>query len=207
MSDFEDDVRIGAEHISYGRTYEMCFDGELGSLTSLDAKGHLDDLTVELFMATAVSEWIGDDEPNIFGIEVEHLWRKEYPFVPDTEDEDDEYESRWSFGYTENEIEGSIAVTRFSIASPWSFAALSPEGPQLERNRRTHEYDEEGVDYFPILCVNHPDEPAQSGVHQSQVINPPLVIRDYVYFCRPCSDRFHERLAEARKKALAELAG
>lgn len=82
-----------------------------------------------------------------------------------------------------------------------------------------------GWDYW---CLNHPYEPASSGIPASQVIDgedsvlkrmEELTQQDdprydvdnrkgmgsYIYLCRECSTDFHERLGEARKKALARL--
>lgn len=196
------------DRFEYDCTYEMCFDGEIGSLVSLDARGHLPDAEVELFMATVVVEEVGDrdDEPLTFGIEVSHLWRREHPFVPDDGDEhEEEYEKRWTYSYSADETEGSIAVTKFEIASPWSAPRLHPHGPRLERNRRTHEFDEEGVDYYPILCANHPDRTASTGYPEHQVIDPEFVLDGYVNMCSECSASFSQRLSEARKRVRETL--
>lgn len=198
----DESVRIGDDVIAYDKTYEMGFDGEMGSLVSLDAEGHLDDRAVELFMASAVAEAFECEEgPLAMGFDVEYLWRSTHPY-DDGDFDPEEIGERWTFSYTGDEREGAVPVTRFQVNSTWTLPALSEDGDRMFRNRRTGEFDVEGVDYFPIVCVNHPDEVAVSGVHESQVIDPPRVIDRYVYFCRPCSERFHARLTEARKRAL-----
>ena len=204
MNDFAERLVLPGVDIAYGTTHEMGYDGEIGSLCSLDASGHLDDADVEVFLASAFDEYFWDEEPLTFGIEVEHLWRVTQPFeFLDGEEPEDGHAERWTYHYLTAERSGAIPVTRFLIDSPWSFPATSPEGPRLERNRRTHEFDVEGVDYFPMLCVNHPDRPATTGYPESSVIDPPLVIDGTVPMCGECSRSFSERLAEARRKALA----
>lgn len=192
--------------LNYESTYEMCFDGEIGSLVSLDAFGHLTDAEVDLFMVTAIVDEVGDrdEEPLTFGIEVSHLWRVTHPFVPDEMDESDDYESRWTFSYSEEQTPGAIPVTKFEVASPRSVPRLEPNSPRLERNRRTHEFDVTGVDYFPVVCVNHPEEPATTGYPESRVIDPKLVLDGYVHMCQPCSRDFSLRLEEAYRKAREE---
>lgn len=117
----------------YDTTHEMC-DGDLGSVMSIDAHGHLDDADVEMFMATAVAEELYDTLD--FGLEVEHLWRSMHP-LDDEEYDEEETGERWEYSYSAEERLGAIAVTRFQVASPWAFAGDA-------RSRQLHEADASG---------------------------------------------------------------
>lgn len=88
---------------------------------------------------------------------------------------------------------------------------------------------ESGWDYW---CINHPCEPATSGIPATQCIDGEVFVTQrlieleqeteprydvhrwdsrfgssssYIYMCRECSDDFHDRLAAARKEALSKL--
>lgn len=245
----------------YDPTYEMCFDGELGSLISLDAHGHLDARDVEMFMATAVADEFYDTLD--FGFEVECLWRTEHPYVDDEFDAE-EIGERWTYHYNAAETDGAIAVTRFQVASPWAFAGDARSGqvssadaesplrvtvagvrqrvcptcgngtltppskwsttarcdgddcsyqlppkPTIVRRgsqyARREDFDGWG-DRFPLMCINHPDEPATTGIPAEQVIDADdAAIDGSVHMCHPCSKGFQQRMAKARQLAMAPL--
>ena len=188
-------------------TYECGFDGELGSVMSLDAHGHLSFDDAEVFLADTVERELRDagfDESPAFGLEIERLWRGEHPLELE-DDPDDGYGNRWTYSYTETERPGAVPVTRFQIASPWSRAATSAGGPRANRDRKTNEFIDEGVDYFPLMCIHHPDEPAVSGMPEHLFIDPSpeSVIDGNVHYCAPCLSAFNTRLRVAREKVLA----
>jgi len=189
----------------YDTTYEMGFDGDLGGIVSIDAHGHLDPTDADIFLADVVAQELYEgsyDECPTFGIEIEHLWRTEHPL--DSDDYDPELDGeRWTYSYTPHERAGAVAVTRFQIAHPWARPAVSPDGPRAERDRRTNEFTEDGVDHFPLVCVHHPEEPAIVGVPESRFANPTRAIDGQVHYCSPCYAAFTERLRVATEKAVA----
>lgn len=191
-------------------SYECGFDGDLGSLLSIDAHGHLDFADAEVFLADVVARELADagfDESPTFGLEIEHLWRSTHPLVTD---DDYEYEDRWTYDYTAREREGAVPVTRFQIASPWSRPAIGPNAPRETRDRRTNEFTTDGIDYWPVMCVKHPDEPASTGIPESRFadLDPALSLDGQVHYCNPCANAFHERLRIATEKMWApERAG
>jgi len=191
--------------ILFDVTYEVGFDGELGAVVSVDAHSHLDFADAEIFLADTVARELYDaglDDGPIFGLEIEHLWRVEHPLDID---EDDCAEDRWTYSYTEHQRPGAIAVTRFQIAHPWSRPAVAPDAPRAERNRRTGQFTVEGVDYFPLMCINHPDEPAQCALDQDRFIDPAPedLVDGNIHYCRHCYDDYNVRVRAAREKALA----
>lgn len=193
--------------ISSDTTYECGFDGELGSIMSVDAHGHLDFSDAEVFLADVVARELHDggfDEGPNFGLEIEHLWRTEHPLAIE-DDEDSEYGERWTYSYTENERPGAVAVTRFQVASPWARPAVSPTADRATTDRRTHKFTVEGVDYFPLLCIHHPDEPAVTGIPVDRFIDPSPenVLDALVHYCGPCHTAFNERMRIATEKAWA----
>lgn len=194
---------------AYDLTYEMGFDGDLGNLVSIDAHGHLDFTAAELFLAdTATSELYdaGFEECPTFGLEIEHLWRSEHPFVSDDQDEhDDDFSERWTYHYSAEERPDAVAVTRFLVASSWSREATGPNAPRAQRDRRTGELTEDGVDSWPLLCIHHPDEPAVSGISEDRFADPDpgKVIDGNIHYCSPCLAAFEERLRIATEKAWA----
>lgn len=197
-------------HFPYTPTYEIGGDGELYGIATVDADGHLDYLDAELFLATAVAEELDDGEDYVhpFGIEIEHLWRSEHPLDPEEYDDEDGLSKRWTYSYSDTEIVGSVPVTRFRVADPWSRPALTPRGPRATpKTRGSNDWIEEGVDDFPVMCINHDDEPATVGVPKEQFVNDAEddALEGYVHYCSPCSDAFRVRLAEARREALAKL--
>lgn len=188
----------------YDLTYEMGFDGDIGCLMSVDAHGHLDHLDAEMFLADTVCQELweaGREACPDFGLEIEHLWRTEHPLA--LEDAEDSPEC-WTYSYSDVERRGSLAVTRFHIASPWSRPALAPGAPRAERDRRTHLFTAEGVDHFPLMCIHHPDEPAASAIAESLFIDPsPHSLDGHIHYCTPCRTAFDQRLKIARAKAMA----
>lgn len=194
--------------LTYTTTREIDGDGELWGIASLDVDGHISHDAAELFMVTTLAEELSEDEDFVhpLGIEIEHLWRSEHPMSAD--EYDAEYMGeRWTYHYTEQERPGSVPVTRFQIASHWTRPATSPTAPRATRDPKTGEWTEEGVDYYPIVCVKHPDTLAVTGIpierftkdSRSQALD------GMIYYCRPCSADFDERwlaaLAVAREEA------
>lgn len=191
---------------AYDLTYESSFSGELGSLNSIDAHGHLDDRDAELFMADIVANEVFVEVPYDFGFEIEHLWRSVHPFVcEDGEDCDGDHDTAGTYHYTEEEREDAVAVTRFQIASPWSRPATAPEAPRAQTDRRTGAFLTDGVDYWPVVCIHHPDEPAMAGIPVSRFVEGTVGIDGHIYYCRPCLRDFEAREKRARTIAEAEL--
>ena len=190
-------------------TYECGFDGDLGSVMSIDAHGHLSFEDADLFLADVVERELFDHrhgEGPPFGLEIEHLWRSEHPFVPDDMDEhSDDYDARWTYEYDTAETTGSIAVTRFQIASPWSRAATSPTADRAERDRRSGEFVLDGVDHYPLMCIHHPDEAATTSISAERFIDPAPehVLDGHVHYCLPCHSAFTARLRIATEKLMA----
>lgn len=188
-------------------TYEIDFDGGLGSLISVDAHGHLDHADTEVFLADVVERELYEASEHMptFGVEIEYLWRSTHPLSDD--DDDGEYDTRWTYHYTDTEREHAIAVTRFQISSPWSRPSTSPTGPRATRNRRTGGFLEEGVDHFPLVCIHHPEETAVTAIPETRFIDPDpaCVIDGHVHYCGPCAKVFSERLAAAQNRALAPV--
>lgn len=193
----------------YDLTYEIGFDGDLGSLISIDAQGHLEPSDVELFVADVVREELdsaGYDTCPAFGLEVEHLWRSFHPLDLDHDEiEASGYADRWAYQYTSHERDGTEAITRFQVASPWSREAIGPNSDRAVRDRRTGEHTIAGVDSWPVLCVHHPDEPAVTGIPEQRFSStkPGQVIDGHVYYCLPCSQAFNQRMEAATEKAMA----
>lgn len=101
----------------FDTTYELQFDGDLGSIMSIDAHGFLDFADQELFVAGVLEEELCyADVPYL---EVEQLWRTEHP-ADDFEDA-----SRWEYAYSKAETCGALAVTRFQVASYWSHLCVN----------------------------------------------------------------------------------
>lgn len=195
----------------YDLVHELGFDGDLGSILSVDAHGHLPFEDAELFLADVVEREIFDYRHGagpVFGLEIEHVWRSTHRFVPDDGDEhEDEYGERWSYEYATEETAGSIAVTRFQIASPWSRAAVSPTADRAERDRRTGDFLVEGVDHFPVMCCKHPDELAVTGIPSARFTDPdPAYVLDgHVHYCKPCHEAFNDRIRIATERAMAPI--
>lgn len=190
-------------------TYELGFDGEIGSVVSIDACGHLPFTDAELFLADTVARELCDagyGEPFAFGLEIEHLWRSEHPFTGDDELDDDIGE-RWTYTYTAGKRPGAVPVTRFQIAHPWARPAASAHSPRAIRERRTGEFTETGIDHFPLLCIHHPDEPAVTAIPAGRFIDPApeSVIDGHVHYCGPCHATFNERMRIATEKAMAPV--
>ena len=187
-------------------TREMDGDGELYGVISVDAHGHLDFAEAELFMALVVNEELYEEEEHThsFGIEIEHLWRTTHPL--DRDDYASSDGERWTYWYTTDERPGSIAVTRFQVASPWARAAVTPLGAHATRDPKSGEWIEEGVDYFPVMCVNHPDERARVGMPESRFVESERTkaLEGLIHYCHPCADDFHRRWDEAVRVAVAE---
>lgn len=57
------------------------------------------------------------------------------------------------------------------------------------------------MDYFPLLCVHHPDEPAQTGIPAERFSDPRGAVDGYVHYCGPCAADFHQRWAAALTQA------
>ena len=188
---------------TYDTTHECDLDGELGGLQSVDAHGHLDAASADIFLADTVQRELYDagyDWCPAFGLEIEQLWRSEHLLhIEDTE--------CWTYRYTTDEHEGAIPVTRFQIASPWARPSVGAGAQRAARDRRTGAYVEEGVDEWPLLCVHHPDEPAVTGIPESRFIDADSadVIDGQVHYCRPCATDFTERLKVARQKQMAPV--
>lgn len=165
--------------MTYDVTYESDGSGDVGSVMSIDAYGHLDDREVELFMADVVAEVIDDpDDVFDFGFEVEHLHRFTYPW----KDEEDA-EVVYLYGYDQEPGKDTTVVTRFQIARPWTKL---------------------GTD-LPLMCIHHPDESAVVGMPEGMFSNPVSVIDGNIHYCRPCGEAAGERIREARRAALAEM--
>ncbi|MBN9214746.1 MAG: hypothetical protein J0J04_08020 [Microbacterium sp.] len=193
-------------HPAYDLTYESSFSGELGSLFSIDAHGHLDDRDAELFMADVVASEVFVEDPYDFGFEIEHLWRSVHPFVcGDGEDCEGDHDTAGTYHYTEEKREEAVAVTRFQIASPWSRPATAPDAPRARNDRRSGAFLEVGVDYWPVVCVHHPDEPAVTGIPVSRFVEGTVGVDGHIHYCTPCLREFEVREKRARTIAEAEL--
>lgn len=191
---------------AYDLTYESSFSGELGSLFSVDAHGHLDDRDAELFMADVVAGEVYAEDPYDFGFEIEHLWRSVHPFVcGDGEDCEGDHDTAGTYHYTAEEREDAVAVTRFQIASPWARPAVAPDAPRENTDRRSGKLLVDGVDYWPVVCIHHPDEPAVTGIPASRFVEGTVGIDGHVHYCTPCLREFEVREKRAYTIAQAEL--
>lgn len=192
---------------TFDMTYGVGFGGDIGSLMSVDAHGHLDDREAELFMAGVVaSELDHEEEPRDFGFEIEHLWRTQHPFVcDDGEDCEGDHDAGWTYAYSDEQITDAVAVTRFQVASPWSRPAFGPDAPRAESHRRTHKFLVDGVDRWPLMCVHHPDEPAITGIPVSRFVEGTTGLDGHIHYCHPCLRDYEVRAKRGYTIAAAEL--
>lgn len=81
----------------------------------------------------------------------------------------------------------------------WRYAYTGSPGPGARKCVRVEFYSSWGR-----WCVNHPYEPASTGVPVTQVSDPPWpqVLDNHVYLCAPCSRSFRERYDAAMRAAL-----